>query len=551
MELIELHDIYKTYHMGDIAIPVLKGVSMTLAHGELVALMGASGSGKSTLMNILGCLDRPSSGEYWLDGEEVSGLSADQRALVRNRKLGFVFQNFNLLARTSALENVTMPLSYTADHLSEGMARRRAEEMLCRVGLQDRLHHEPSQLSGGQQQRVAIARALVNRPRLLFADEPTGNLDSRTSEEVLRMFQQLNKEDGITIILVTHDANVARHANRIIHIHDGVIIDGDFTAVATPTEPRVGFTPPAAGSRSRNMKGYRTVRRATKALLRNPMRAMLTTLGIIIGVGAVIAMMEIGAGSSSAIQKSISSMGANVLLVRPGTAASGGVSFGAGSTITLTPEDCEAILRECPAIRSAAPVVRARTQVVYGNRNWVPSSIFGTTPAFLDVRDWTDLAEGELFNDRDVLNANKVCLLGQTLVQELFQGESPVGKEIRVKNVLFRIVGVLSRKGADMMGHDQDDILLAPWTTIKYRVTGSTLENTNQSSSSGASADSLNTLSNLYPSDQRQPLPRTVGSPGCRQSDARPFHQPRPYHDRCTEPGGSSSGHSADNKDAA
>jgi len=250
------------------------------------------------------------------------------------------------------------------------------------------------------------------------------------------------------------------------------------------------------------MKGYRTVRRATKALLRNPMRAMLTTLGIIIGVGAVIAMMEIGAGSSSAIQKSISSMGANVLLVRPGMAASGGVSFGAGSTITLTPEDCEAILRECPAIRSAAPVVRARTQVVYGNRNWVPSSIFGTTPAFLDVRDWTDLAEGELFNDRDVLNANKVCLLGQTLAQELFQGESPVGKEIRVKNVLFRIVGVLSRKGADMMGHDQDDILLAPWTTIKYRVTGSTLENINQSSSSVGSANSLNTLSNLYPSDQ-------------------------------------------------
>lgn len=248
MELIELHDIYKTYHMGDIGIPVLKGVSMTLAHGELVALMGASGSGKSTLMNILGCLDRPSSGEYWLDGEKVSGLSGDHRALVRNRKLGFVFQNFNLLARTSALENVTMPLSYTADHLSEGMARRRAEEMLCRVGLQDRLHHEPSQLSGGQQQRVAIARALINRPRLLFADEPTGNLDSRTSEEVLHMFQQLNKEDGITIILVTHDANVARHANRIIHIHDGVIIDGDFTAVATPTELRVGFTPPAPGA---------------------------------------------------------------------------------------------------------------------------------------------------------------------------------------------------------------------------------------------------------------------------------------------------------------
>ena len=171
--------------------------------------MGASGSGKSTLMNILGCLDHPTSGEYWLDGQEVSRLSADQRALVRNHKIGFVFQSFNLLPRTSALENVMMPLSYTAEHLSDREARERAEELLDRVGLGDRMDHEPSQLSGGQQQRVAIARALVNRPPLLFADEPTGNLDSRTSEEVLRMFQQLNEEEGITIILVTHDPDVA------------------------------------------------------------------------------------------------------------------------------------------------------------------------------------------------------------------------------------------------------------------------------------------------------------------------------------------------------
>jgi len=225
MELIELQHICKTYHMGDIDVPVLKDVSLTVARGELVALMGASGSGKSTLMNILGCLDRPSSGQYWLDGQEMSRLSSDQRALARNHKIGFVFQNFNLLPRTSALENVAMPLAYTSAHLSARETRRRAEEMLCRVGLQDRLDHQPSQLSGGQQQRVAIARALVNRPALLFADEPTGNLDSRTSEEVLHMFQQVNAQEGITIILVTHDANVARYAGRIITIHDGMIMD--------------------------------------------------------------------------------------------------------------------------------------------------------------------------------------------------------------------------------------------------------------------------------------------------------------------------------------
>jgi ABC-type lipoprotein export system ATPase subunit len=232
MELIELRNIYKTYQLGDIAVPVLKGVSLTVARGELVALMGVSGSGKSTLMNILGCLDRPTSGEYWLDGEEVSGLSADERALVRNRKFGFVFQNFNLLPRTSALDNVAMPLSYTAGHLSERQARKQARKVLEQVGLMDRLDHEPSQLSGGQQQRVAIARALVNHPPLIFADEPTGNLDSHTSAEVLRMFQELNEQAGITIIIVTHDANVAKHAQQIIRIHDGLIVEDTHSAAA-------------------------------------------------------------------------------------------------------------------------------------------------------------------------------------------------------------------------------------------------------------------------------------------------------------------------------
>jgi ABC-type lipoprotein export system ATPase subunit len=226
MKLMELKNIYKTYHVGELDVPVLLGVSLSIEHGELVALMGASGSGKSTLMNILGCLDHPTSGQYLLDGQEVSNMSSDERALLRNNKIGFVFQNFNLLPRTSALENVMLPLSYTAEHLSDREARRRAMDLIKRVGLSDRSHHEPSQLSGGQQQRVAIARALINRPALLLADEPTGNLDSHTSEEVLRMFQQLNDEEGITIILVTHDPNVAKHARRTIGISDGVIVDG-------------------------------------------------------------------------------------------------------------------------------------------------------------------------------------------------------------------------------------------------------------------------------------------------------------------------------------
>jgi len=223
MDLIELRDIHKTYNLGEVDVPVLKGVSLNVRQGELVALMGASGSGKSTLMNILGCLDHPTSGEYWLEGREISRLTAKEQARLRNRMVGFVFQNYNLLPRTTALENVLMPLTYTKENLGEHQMRQRATELLQKVGLGDRTDHQPSQLSGGEQQRVAIARSLVNHPRVLFADEPTGNLDSRTSEEILQMFQQLNSADGITLILVTHDPNVAQHAQRIIRIKDGLI----------------------------------------------------------------------------------------------------------------------------------------------------------------------------------------------------------------------------------------------------------------------------------------------------------------------------------------
>lgn len=248
----------------------------------------------------------------------------------------------------------------------------------------------------------------------------------------------------------------------------------------------------------------RTIRTALKALRRNPMRAALTALGIIIGVAAVIIMMEIGKGSSAAIQRTIASMGANNLLIQPGTAASGGVSFGSGSVMTLTPDDAEAVRRECPAVRAVAPMVRARTQVIYGNRNWVPFFIFGTTPDYLEVREWTSLAAGEMFTDSDIRNASKVCVLGQTLVRELFAGASPMGKEVRVQNVSFRVIGVLTMKGANMMGMDQDDILLAPWTTVKYRVTGTSAQTANQSTSSASGqssgvSQSVNSLSKLYP----------------------------------------------------
>ncbi len=224
--MIQLKDITKVYHVGEIDLPVLKGISLTIEDGEFVSLTGASGSGKSTLMNLLGCLDRPSGGEYWIDGRNVANLNANQRAALRNERIGFVFQNFNLLPRTSALENVMMPAAYHHPALSQAEIRANALKLIRLVGLEDRMHHTPAQLSGGQQQRVAIARSLINNPGILLADEPTGNLDSTTSVEVMNMFRDLNRDHGLTVIIVTHDPKTAAFTDRAIHMRDGLITEG-------------------------------------------------------------------------------------------------------------------------------------------------------------------------------------------------------------------------------------------------------------------------------------------------------------------------------------
>ena len=234
--MIDIQEITKTYFLGDVRVEALRGISMNIAEGQFVAVIGSSGSGKSTLMHILGCLDRPTNGKYYFSGRDVSKLSVDEQARIRNEQIGFVFQSFNLLPRTPAIENVELPLLYGAEKLSRSHRKDRASKALDAVGLSDRADHHPSQLSGGQQQRVAIARALLNEPDILLADEPTGNLDSRTSIDIMQTFQKLNKEQGLTIIIITHERIIAEYASRIIELADGKILSDDVTSQSSESK---------------------------------------------------------------------------------------------------------------------------------------------------------------------------------------------------------------------------------------------------------------------------------------------------------------------------
>lgn len=467
MSLIELKNIHKTYRVGDVDLPVLRDVSLNIEAGEFVALMGSSGSGKTTLMNVLGCLDTPSSGTYQLNGVEVTKLKPTALAQLRSSQIGFVFQSFNLLPRASALENVCMPSSYSTTKTSGRQIRRKAGELLSTVGLESRMDHPPAKLSGGEQQRVAIARSLISEPTVLLADEPTGNLDSKTGQEILDLFRRLNVEQGITILLVTHEADVAEFADRTIRISDGQVIKVPNTEAAEkePSEAASATLPNRTRASSRGLFGAAKI--ALQGLRRNVMRTTLTMLGIIIGIAAVISMVEISGGASTAIQTTVIRMGANSLAVYPGAPTRIG-----DKNQVITPDDAAVIARECPHVVNTAPIVDEWAHVVYGNRNWTPEHLTGTTTEFLEVRNWTELAMGRAFNEREIAAGSKVCMIGQTVARQLFQTRYPVGEEIRIKNVPFEVIGVLAEKGANLIGIDQDDIIVAPWTTVKYRISG-------------------------------------------------------------------------------
>ena len=485
--IIRVSNVTRTYHVGDVDVHALRGVSLVVEPGEFIAIMGSSGSGKSTLMSLLGCLDRPSSGEYYLEGVNVARLTEPELARIRSERLGFVFQSFNLLARTSALENVALPLFYAAAGTSSGTERtERARASLKLLGLADRERNTPGQLSGGQQQRVAIARALINNPILLLADEPTGNLDTRNSHEIMETLQSLNRERGVTIIVVTHEPDIATYTDRVIIMRDGeVISDERKPAIRPPVEASTGVlaagllpnppqpAPVAASARAGSLRAFAVmiVAAALQALARNKMRSALTMLGVFIGVAALIAMVAVGQGANEAVRKQIESLGTNLLVVVPGATTMGGMRSGQGSASTLTVVDAAALRREAPAVGSVSYLIRQSGQVQYANQNWA-TNIQGVSANYPPITNWQIVA-GRGISREDVNSAALVVVLGQTVARQLFgTEENPIGAVIQVKSMPLRVIGLFASKGQTAYGTDQDDLVMIPFTTAERKVLG-------------------------------------------------------------------------------
>jgi len=469
LSVIEIKNITKVYTMGDTEVRALNGVSLTIEPGEFVAIMGASGSGKSTMLQILGILDTPTSGSYKLLGKEVSTLKEDELAAIRSQTLGFIFQMFNLLPRTSSMEQVSLPLLYADPNQPHGDPKK----LLQMVGLGERLDHKPNELSGGQQQRVAIARALTNQPRLILADEPTGNLDSKSSEDIIEFLGKMN-ESGITVVLVTHEPDIAAHARRIIVMKDGKIL-------SDRKNPRSGMKAPrgvAAPSLKRASGSGQTFsfsqvtayfRQAMRALLANKTRSFLSILGVMIGVGAVIAGQAIGTGAQKSMEAALAALGTNLVTLRPGSLAVGGIQQGAGGTSRILLTDSDAIAT-VPMVKRTCPEIGGRVQVTYADKNW-NTSVTGTSPIYADMKAAVPIA-GRFFTNDDVQKRNRVALLGLTVITNLFGDKAnPLGEEIKINRINFQVIGVLPVKGNNGY-QDQDDTIVVPVTTAMYRLFG-------------------------------------------------------------------------------
>jgi macrolide transport system ATP-binding/permease protein len=463
--LISLQDVSKTYFNGDIAVEVLHHISLDIEAGEFVAIIGQSGSGKSTLMNILGCLDQPTSGNYFIEGENVSGFDSDELAALRRRTFGFIFQSYNLIPTASARENVEVPAVYAG--VSARDRHDRAEALLQSLKLGERLDHRPNQLSGGQQQRVSIARALMNGGRVILADEPTGALDSQSGDEVMRLLRDMN-ENGHTVIVITHSREVAAQADRLIEISDGhIVADRSKKGRSNPDA--------AVGLAQRTCEGFaaiadvsEAVKMALRALRANLFRTILTLLGIVIGVGSVVAMLAIGTGAQNSVLDRISSMGSDLLVVRPSMANFRGSA--GGTNVTLVPADADAIT-ELANVAFAVPEMTSTVTLRRGNIDY-QTTANGTVPQFTEAKSWK-IGRGEFINRNDMETYAPVAVLGETVVKTLFpEGSDPIGQYVLVNKIPFQVIGVMSGMGASAGGNDQDDVVLVPLTTGSMRLFG-------------------------------------------------------------------------------
>ncbi|MDW6094104.1 MacB family efflux pump subunit [Vibrio rhizosphaerae] len=459
--LLHLSGVSRTFPAGEQTLTVLKDIDLTIERGEMVAIVGASGSGKSTLMNILGCLDKPSQGNYLINGQDTSIMRGDELAQLRREYFGFIFQRYHLLGDLTAVDNVEVPAVYAGK--ARKSRRERARQLLARLGLGERLDHKPSQLSGGQQQRVSVARALINGGDVILADEPTGALDSHSGEEMLKLLQELH-QDGHTIIIVTHDMHVAQFADRIIEIKDGEIIRDQQHHKQRGNTPRENPAPQAR----RWFNGDRYIEAFKMALLAmssHRLRTFLTMLGIIIGIASVVSVVALGTGSRQAILKNISSMGTNTIDIRPGS------GFGdrrANRIRTLSASDGNA-LKTLPFVDSVTPSISSSVTIRYTNQA-VTASIEGVGPEYFRVRGY-EIANGQYWDRNSVQSLAQEAVIDHNTKQELFPNSDPIGQVIFLNTLPVRIIGVTQPRESAFGNNDSLKVWV-PYTTVSGRMLG-------------------------------------------------------------------------------